>query len=67
MKRGEIWTVAGGRYYAGKPRPAVILEDNRFGDLVRVTTNPTNAPLFRVPVEPSEENGLRVPRRLMVD
>ena len=24
MKRGEIWTVAGGAAYAGKPRPAVI-------------------------------------------
>ena len=30
MKRGEIWTVAGGAAYAGKPRPAVIVQDNRF-------------------------------------
>jgi mRNA-degrading endonuclease toxin of MazEF toxin-antitoxin module len=24
LRRGEIWTVAGGADYAGKPRPAVI-------------------------------------------
>ena len=30
MKRGEVWTVAGGAAYAGKPRPAVIVEDDRF-------------------------------------
>ena len=30
MKRGEIWTVSGGSDYAGKPRPAVILQDKRF-------------------------------------
>jgi len=72
MKRGEIWTVAGGRHYAGKPRPAVILQDNRFDrtdsvTLCAFTTDSTEAPLFRLPVEPSESNGLRVPCRLMVD
>jgi mRNA interferase MazF len=30
MRRGDIWTVAGGRDYAGKPRPAVIIQDNHF-------------------------------------
>ena len=30
MKRGEVWTVAGGAAYAGKPRPAVIIQDDRF-------------------------------------
>jgi mRNA-degrading endonuclease toxin of MazEF toxin-antitoxin module len=27
MKRGEIWTLAGGQDYAGKLRPVVILQD----------------------------------------
>ena len=27
VRRGEIWTVAGAKDYAGKPRPAVILQD----------------------------------------
>ena len=72
MKRGEIWTVAGGKDYAGKPRPAVVLQDNRFDmtDSITVcafTTDPTNAPLFRLPVEPSDSNGLRAVCRLMVD
>ncbi len=72
MKRGEIWTLAGGRDYAGKPRPVVILQDDRFDATASVTicaftTNPTDAPLFRLAVEPSETNGLRVSSRLMVD
>jgi mRNA interferase MazF len=72
VKRGEIWTVAGGKDYAGKPRPAVILQDDSFDrtDSVTVcafTTDPTDAPLFRLPIEPNEGNGLRVVCRLMVD
>ena len=72
MKRGEIWTVAGGKDYAGKPRPAVVLQDDRFDktDSVTIcafTTDPTDAPLFRLLVEPTESNGLRAPCRLMVD
>jgi mRNA interferase MazF len=31
------------------------------------TTDPTEAPLFRLPLDPSERNGLREPCRLMVD
>ncbi len=72
MKRGEVWTVAGGAAYAGKPRPAVIVQDDRFdaNDSIIVcplTTDATPAPIFRLPVEPSAGNGLREPCRLMVD
>ncbi|MBZ9815058.1 type II toxin-antitoxin system PemK/MazF family toxin [Mesorhizobium sp. CA7] len=72
MRRGEVWTVSGGRDYAGKPRPAVIVQDDSFDatDSITVcafTTDPTDAPLFRLPVEPNESNGLRSPSRLMVD
>ena len=72
MKRGEIWTVAGGKDYAGKPRPAVVLQDDRFDktDSITIcafTTDPTDAPLFRLLVEPTESNGLRASCRLMVD
>jgi mRNA interferase MazF len=72
MKRGEIWTVAGGQDYAGKPRPAVILQDDSFDGTASITicaftTDPTEAPLFRIPVAPNERNGLRAPCRLMVD
>jgi mRNA interferase MazF len=72
VRRGEIWTAAGGPGYAGKPRPVVILQDDRFDVTVSVTvcpftTNPTDAPLFRLPIEPDEVNGLHEPSRLMVD
>lgn len=71
MRRGEIWTVAGGSDYASKPRSTVILQDDRFDtDSVTVcpfTTGPTDAPLFRVEIEPGPENGLRQACRLMVD
>ena len=72
MRRGEIWTVAGGKDYTGKPRPAVILQDDRFDATASLTvcaftTDTTNAPLFRLLVLPSQRNGLRTPCRLMVD
>jgi len=72
MRRGEIWTVSGGPGYAGKPRPAVILQDDRFDrtnsiTLCAFTTDPTEAPLFRIPMEPSVRNGLRQRSRLMAD
>ena len=72
MKRGEIWTVAGGPDYTGKPRPVVVLQDDRFDALMSVTfcpftTNPTAAPLFRLPVKPSERNGLKEESSLMAD
>ncbi|HEX7236400.1 MAG TPA: type II toxin-antitoxin system PemK/MazF family toxin [Gammaproteobacteria bacterium] len=72
MKRGEIWSVAGGADYAGRPRPVVILQDNRFAELLSVTicpftTNPTSAPLFRLPIAATESNGLAASCSLMVD
>ncbi len=72
MNRGEIWTVSGGGDYAGKPRPAVMIQDDSFDGTASITlcaftTDPTEAPLFRIRIHPSEENGLRAPSRLMVD
>ena len=58
MKRGEIWTVAGGAAHAGKPRAAVIVQDDRFdaNDSIVVcplTTDPTQAPIFGFPSSPA--------------
>jgi mRNA interferase MazF len=71
MKRGEIWTVVR-EGYARKPRPAVIIQDDRFDATASITvciftSDQTDAPLFRLVVEPTETNGLRTTSRLMVD
>ena len=55
MRRGEIWTGAGAGY-AGKPRPMLIVQDDRFAETGSVTvcaftTDPTEAPLLRLPVQ----------------
>lgn len=72
MRRGEVWTVAGGTDDAGNPRPVVIVQDDSLDatDSITIcafTTVETDAPLFRLSIEPSEQNGLRAPCRLMVD
>jgi mRNA interferase MazF len=72
MRRGDIWTVAGGKNYAGKPRPVAIVQDDSFDstDSITVcafTTDETDAPLMRLIVEPNEHNALRKTCRLMVD
>ena len=72
MKRGEIWTVAGGQDYAGKPRPVVIVQDDNFDATASITictftANETEAPIFRLEVQASEAKGLRSTCRIMVD
>lgn len=70
--RGEIWTVAGGGSYAAKPRPAVILQSDQFETQQSITiclftTDSADAPLVRIPIEPTTGNGLRETSRIMVD
>ncbi len=72
MKRGEVWTAAGGPDYAGKPRPVVIVQDDNFDQTASITicgftSDETDAPLFRLPIAPSAGNGLDQPSRLMAD
>ncbi len=72
MTRGEIYTAAARGPYTGKPRPVVILQDDRFDATASITvcpftTNPIEAPLVRLAIDPSEANGLDQPSRLMVD
>lgn len=71
MKRGEVWTVSASGY-AGNPRPAVIIQDDRFDATASIavcvfTSDETQAPLFRIAITPDDGNGLRVASRLMVD
>lgn len=73
MKRGEIWTVAGGGGpYSSKPRPCVIVQDDRFDGTSSVTVcpltgDPTDVPLIRPVIEPSPLNGLTKTSRIEVD
>jgi mRNA interferase MazF len=72
VKRGEIYTAAARGAYTGKPRPVVVVQDDRFDATASVTvcpftSNPVDAPLVRIPVEPSPGNGLDRPSDLMVD
>ncbi len=72
MTRGDIYTAAARGAYTGKPRPVVIVQDDRFDATASVTvcpftTNPVDAPLVRIPIKPSEDNGLDRPSSLMVD
>jgi mRNA interferase MazF len=72
MKRGEVWTVSGGKDYAGKPRPAVIIQTNDFTStdsitICAFTTDDTHAPLIRLTVEANSQNGLKSNSQLMVD
>lgn len=72
LKRGEIWTAAGGPDYAGKPRPVVIVQDDNFEETASVTICPLSthgieAGLVRPNIEPSPENGLRETSWAMAD
>jgi mRNA interferase MazF len=62
IARGDIWTVAGGGF-AGKPRPAVIIQNNLFAlrgsaTICLLTSAADELPLFRVRIEPVASNGL---------
>ena len=72
MKRSEIWTVAGGPDDVGTPRPAVIVQDDVFAGTVSITVCPftthlVDAPLIRIPIVPTKQNGLNLACHVMVD
>ena len=72
MKRGDIVAVAAPGDY-GKPRPAVVVQSDFLNDihasiiLCLLTSEIVEAPLFRVDVAPSSENGLQKPSQIMAD
>lgn len=72
MRRGEVHVAAAQGAYTGKPRPVVIVQDDRFDATASVTvcpltTNPVDAPLTRITIEPSASNGLERQSRIMID
>ena len=71
VRRGDLVTVATPRDY-GKPRPALIVQNDAFSEILSVTVLPLTsdlqpAPLLRITIEPSLENGLERRSQIMVD
>lgn len=71
MKRGDLVTVAVSGDY-GKPRPALVVQDDAFAELtavtvLRLTGELNDWPLFRITIEPTVENGLRKRSQVMID
>ncbi|MBI2969160.1 MAG: type II toxin-antitoxin system PemK/MazF family toxin [Gammaproteobacteria bacterium] len=72
MKRGDLVTVAAKGTYTGKPRAALVVQSDLFSELGSVTLcllthGLKDAPLLRLPVEPTRENGLQITSQIMVD
>jgi mRNA interferase MazF len=71
MRRGDLVTVALPGPF-GKPRPALVVQSDRFDATATVTVlllsgTLVDAPLIRLTVQPTAGNGLRKPSQIMVD
>jgi len=71
MKRGDLVSIAIQGDF-GKPRPALVIQSDAFGEHASVTVLPVTsmrvaAPLLRVTLRPSTENGLQKTSQVMVD
>lgn len=71
VRRGDLVTVAVAGDF-GKPRPALIIQSDRFDTTATVTvllvsSTLVEAPLIRLTVEPAASNGLRERSQVMVD
>ena len=73
LRRGTVVTVTSPGASSGKPRPAVVVQAERWLQahpsvtLCPLTSTLRQAPLVRIAVEPSPRNGLRKSSQLMVD
>ncbi|KQY11354.1 type II toxin-antitoxin system PemK/MazF family toxin [Rhizobium sp. Root482] len=72
MRRGDIITVAVSGDY-GKPRPAVVVQTNAMNDkhdsviVCMMTSHDTPLVDFRLALQPTPTNGLKLPSYIMVD
>ena len=72
VRRGDVVIGAAAGDY-GKPRPVVVIQADFFNDdhpsisVCPLTTELRNAPIFRIPISPSADNGLRERSQIMVD
>ena len=72
MRRGDVVTVAASGDF-GKPRPAVIVQTHALPAqhasvvICQLTSVSSDAPDFRVTIDPSAGNGLRVRSQVMAE
>lgn len=69
--RGTLVTVAV-QGDSGKPRPALVIQSDLFADhpsltVLPITSELVDAPLLRITVEPSPQNGLSRRSQIMID
>jgi mRNA interferase MazF len=72
--RGEIWVVAEKGFLASKPRPAVLIQAEALEEhatlqfcLIYGAEDAQQDVFFRVPVSPTEANGLKQDSTIAVD
>jgi mRNA interferase MazF len=72
MRRGDVVAVAVPGDY-GKPRPAVIVQTDAFPDshpsivVCQMTSRLVDTADFRITIDPTTENGLRIRSQVMAD
>jgi mRNA interferase MazF len=71
VRRGDVVTIMLPGAYE-KPRPVLVIQSDLFDALASVTVLPVTselraAPLLRIPIEPTTDNGLRNKSHVMVD
>ena len=72
LKRGDIVTMAAPGDF-GKPRPALVVQADVFNEIhasitvVPLTSTIIDAPLFRITLDPSRQNGLSRISQIMID
>ena len=71
MKRGDLVTVAISGDF-GKPRPALVIQSDHFGDtgtvvVLLISGTLIDAPLIRLTIQPTADNGLGKTSQIMVD
>lgn len=69
--RGDLVTVAVQGDF-GKPRPALVIQADAFAGLNSITVLPitstlVDAPLLRITLTPTDENGLQQTSQVMID
>lgn len=71
MKRGDF-VIVSAPGDLGKPRPALVIQSDAYEAtatlmVLLVSSDLIDAPAFRIRIEPTTENGLRLPSQIQVD